>query len=209
MVCFPVRARDLSLLWNCQTGCGDHLVSYLKVNPVISFGVNRPRARCCRPVAGRQQRGCIIPQTVTHSLVLLKMGKIISRNMLSWLELLISRYCCILVGCLYYLYQWCTIKQISNNEIYLLIKYIKSVLWRVTKRLSSIEDARCLKVNCKALTRAHLRFVEVGNPCYCVQHKFLSDTVTFVQFYCFLFFVLDTIKRLRFQRIACFYVRRS
>ena len=42
---------------------------------------------------GRQHRGCIIPQTVTHSLVLLKMGKIISRNMLSWLELLISRYC--------------------------------------------------------------------------------------------------------------------
>ena len=32
---------------------------------------------------GRQHRGCIIPQTVTHSLVLLKMGKIISRNMLS------------------------------------------------------------------------------------------------------------------------------
>ena len=44
---------------------------------------------------GRQHRGCIIPQAVTHSLVLLKMGKIISRNMLSWLELLISRYCCI------------------------------------------------------------------------------------------------------------------
>jgi len=47
-------------------------------------------------VAGRQHRGCIIPQVVTHSLVLLKMGKIIARNnMLSWLELLISRYCCI------------------------------------------------------------------------------------------------------------------
>jgi len=27
-----------------------------------------------------------------------------------------------------------------------LIKYIKSVLWRVAKRLSYIEDARCLKV---------------------------------------------------------------
>ena len=40
---------------------------------------------------GRQHRGCIIPQTVTHSLVLLKIGKIISWNMLSWLELLISR----------------------------------------------------------------------------------------------------------------------
>ena len=52
-----------------------------------------------------------------------------------------------LVGCLYYLYQWCRIKQISDNEIYLLIKYIKSVLWRVEKRLSCIEDPRCLKVN--------------------------------------------------------------
>ena len=52
-----------------------------------------------------------------------------------------------LVGCLYYLYQWCTVKQISDNEIYLLIKYIKSVLWWVAKRLSYIQDARCLKVN--------------------------------------------------------------
>ena len=34
----------------------------------------------------------------------------------------------------------------SDNEIYLLIKYIKIVLWRVAKRLSYIEDARCLKV---------------------------------------------------------------
>jgi len=31
--------------------------------------------------------------------------------------------------------------QISDNEIYLLIKYIKSVLWRVPKRLSYIQDA--------------------------------------------------------------------
>ena len=41
-----------------------------------------------------------------------------------------------LVGCLYYLYQWCTVKKISDNEIYLLIKYINSVLWRVVKILS-------------------------------------------------------------------------
>jgi len=47
------------------------------------------------PAGGRQHQGCIIPQAVTHSLVLLKMGKIIVPNMLSWLELLISRYCCI------------------------------------------------------------------------------------------------------------------
>jgi len=51
-----------------------------------------------------------------------------------------------LVGCLYYLYQGCTVKQISNNEIYMLIKYIKSVLWRVAKRLSYKQDARWLKV---------------------------------------------------------------
>ena len=52
-----------------------------------------------------------------------------------------------LVGCLYYLYQRCMVKQISDNEIYLLIKYIKSVLWRVAKRLSYIENARCLQAN--------------------------------------------------------------
>ena len=52
-----------------------------------------------------------------------------------------------LVGCLYYLYQWWTVKQISDNEIYLFIKYIKSVLWRVAKCLSNTEEARCLKVN--------------------------------------------------------------
>ena len=49
--------------------------------------------------------------------------------------------------CLYYLYQWCTVKQISDNQIYFLIKYIKSVLWRVAKSLSYIDDARRLKVN--------------------------------------------------------------
>ena len=35
----------------------------------------------------------------------------------------------------------------SDNEIYLLITYIKSVLWRVAKLLSYIEDVRCLRVN--------------------------------------------------------------
>ena len=52
-----------------------------------------------------------------------------------------------LVGCLCYLYQWRTVKQISDNEIYLLIKYIKSFLWRVAKCLSYREEVRCLKVN--------------------------------------------------------------
>jgi len=39
------------------------------------------------------------------------------------------------------------VKQLSDIEIYLLIKYIKSVLWSVAKCLSYIEEARCLKVN--------------------------------------------------------------
>ena len=51
-----------------------------------------------------------------------------------------------LVGCQCYLCQWWTVKQISDNEIYLLIKYIKIVLWRLATRLFCIEDARCLKV---------------------------------------------------------------
>ena len=34
----------------------------------------------------------------------------------------------------------------SENEMYLLIKYIKSVLWRVAKRLSYTQDTWCLKV---------------------------------------------------------------
>ena len=38
------------------------------------------------------------------------------------------------------------VKQISDNEIYLLIKYIKIVLWKEAKRLSYTEDARCLKI---------------------------------------------------------------
>ena len=39
------------------------------------------------------------------------------------------------------------VKQISDNEIYVLIKYIQSVLWRVVKHLSYIKNAGCLKVN--------------------------------------------------------------
>ena len=46
----------------------------------------------------------------------------------------------------------------SDNEIYLFIKYIKSVLWRVAKCLSYIKEARCLKVN-YAIHGACLRMV--------------------------------------------------
>ena len=57
--------------------------------------------RCCRPVASRQHRGCIIPQAVTHSLVLLQ------NNFPKHVELtgIINKPLLLhLVGCLYYLY---------------------------------------------------------------------------------------------------------
>ena len=77
-----------------------------------------------------------------------------------------------LVGCLYYLYQWCTVKQISDNEIYLLIKYIKNVLWRVAKCLSYIDEARCLKVN-------NLRILQF--VCISLTIKFLTSRSIFIE----------------------------
>ena len=54
------------------------------------------------------------------------------------------------------------VKQISDNEIYLMIKYIESVLWREGKRLSYIEDAQCLKVNAVKLIdlKVHIFLIE-------------------------------------------------
>ena len=104
--------------------------------------------QCTHDVAGWQHRGCIIPQAVTQS----SAPEDWQNNFPKHVELtgIINKSLFLhLVGCLYYLYQWCTVKHISDNEIYLLIKYIKSVLWRAAKCLSYIEEARCLKVNIK------------------------------------------------------------
>jgi len=63
------------------------------------------------PADGRQYGGCILLQAVTHSLVLLKMGKMIARhvelNGIFNKPLLLH-----LVGCLYHLYQRCTVMEI-------------------------------------------------------------------------------------------------
>jgi len=60
---------------------------------VTAYGIMH--LRCCRPPAENIVGGCILPQAVTHCLVLLKIGKIIARNVLICLELLINLYCCI------------------------------------------------------------------------------------------------------------------
>ena len=84
---------------------------------VTACGIMHPR--CCRPPAdnilGTELTGSINKPLLLH-----------------------------LVGCLYYLYKWCRSRKCQ------IIKYIcwlnmKSVLWRVAKRLSYIQDARCLK----------------------------------------------------------------
>ena len=56
---------------------------------VTACGIMHPR--CCRPVTSWVH----YTTSCKHSLVLLRMGEIIARNTLSWLELLINRYCCI------------------------------------------------------------------------------------------------------------------
>jgi len=88
-----------------------------------------------------------------------------------------------LFGCLYYLYQWCTLKQISDNEMCLLIKYIKSVLWRVAKRLFCTEDARCLKV--KVVTLNFNTNVCIFPFQFVVLHAHVRKITLFIRVVCF------------------------
>ena len=85
--------------------------------------------RCCRPATGRQHRGCIIPQAVTHSLVLLKMGRIIARNMLSWRELLINGYYCIKLV-VYIIYISLYIFGDLLNNLHLFPNKMSCISWR-------------------------------------------------------------------------------
>jgi len=54
----------------------------------------------------------------------------------------------------------------------MLIKYIKSVLWRVAKRLSYIEDARCLKVKGDTVTETNLYYKSI--ICFYNRHSLAS-----------------------------------
>jgi len=84
------------------------------------------------PATGRQHLGCIIPPALTQ----FSAPEDGQNNCPKHVELtgIINKPLILyLFGCLYYLYQWCTVKLISDNEIYLLIKYMKSLLWGVEK----------------------------------------------------------------------------
>ena len=87
------------------------------------------------------------------------------------------------------------VKQISDNEIYLLIKYIKSVLWRVAKRLSYIEEARCLKFNTRnskspiKIISNIIKFIVTYDLLPCFKYAFFVFCFSFV-FCCILSHVL-------------------
>jgi len=46
--------------------------------------------------------------------------------------------------------------------MYLLIKYIKSVLWRVAKRLFCIQDARFLKIKANSVKKQRIKFFVIS-----------------------------------------------
>jgi len=77
----------------------------------------------------------------------------------------------------------CTASLKKYNEIYLLIKYIKCVLWRVAERLSHIEDAWCLKVRACLLLYVSLvlwyKYFDFFFPtaCICIGSLFYLYTV--------------------------------
>ena len=88
---------ELRAFFNSRTRPHVNVLQNQSVGDVLNLAVYRLRCKhyFCHltcppsqrqtmlPAGGRQHRVCIIPQAVTHSLVLLKMGKIIARNLLS------------------------------------------------------------------------------------------------------------------------------
>ena len=108
----------------CVTACG---IMYPRCCRALAW----KRMHCLRfQVTGRQHRGCFIPQAVTHSLVLLKMGEIIARNLLSLLELLINRYCCI----------WLVVYIIYINDARS-SKYHSTLYWRRSiRRIATLRN---------------------------------------------------------------------
>ena len=79
----PTAATDYSL-WRATRKLKhpQHHIPPLRVNSTTWARTDKQKATIL-PSGGRQHRGFIVPQAVTHSLVLMKMGKIIARNMLS------------------------------------------------------------------------------------------------------------------------------
>jgi len=78
---------DRHNLYNISNENGEIVANYAISNGMFLISTNFQHKKIhigtWTSPEGRQHRRCIIPQAVTLSLVLLKMGKIIARNMLS------------------------------------------------------------------------------------------------------------------------------
>ena len=99
--------------------------------------------RCCRPAASSVH----YTTSCKHSLVLLRMGEIIARNMLSWLELRINKPLLLhLVVCSCY-YVWSLFHQETNpqhfkeygNKFYICNHY-RHKIWTASHNLCSLRE---------------------------------------------------------------------
>jgi hypothetical protein len=114
-----------------------------------------------------------------HSLLLLKMGEIIALNMSSWLRIINKSLSLHLVGCLYYLLQWCMVKQISNiqNFIHGTSKCFKishqqniiKITYRcrqLTQNIEWLTSTLCNKINkVNVSTSSHLKMETKTKQC--------------------------------------------
>ena len=73
----PVTSKGRILMKNTENTARLHtnIHTYIHTYMFIQFIIITMHPRCCRPPGGgREHRACIVPQAVTHSLLLLKMG---------------------------------------------------------------------------------------------------------------------------------------
>ena len=85
---------------------------------IPGYTMSQPRKRyvLMLPSGDQQAASSVLYTTICkHSLVLLRMGEIIARNMLSWLKLLIKLLLLHLVGCLYYCIEIVYVRGVSKR----------------------------------------------------------------------------------------------
>jgi len=86
---------------------------------VTACGITQPR--CCRPTTGRPAKSWMHYTTSCNtSSSVPEDGQINVLKHFEFTGIINQQLLLPLVGCLYYLYQWCTFKKISNDKIWLL-----------------------------------------------------------------------------------------
>ena len=83
LLIFPISSKCFGRWFHPSLGALDCVYSLLYNAPTMLPTGSLEMEELHFQATGRQHRDCIIPQAVIHSLALLKMGKIIARNILS------------------------------------------------------------------------------------------------------------------------------